>query len=378
MHILIAPNAFKNSLDASAVALAIQSGLEQSRLTCTSTCFPIADGGDGTGALLIEHLKGTTVSTTVKDPLGREIESSFGLIHKGKTAVIEMANASGLRLLKSNEYNPLLANSFGTGQLIKKALEYGVQKIILAIGGSASIDGGTCLLQALGIQLLDSIGNDIGQIPINLAKLDSIDTSQLDPRINLCSIIVLCDVENTMLGEKGAATVFGPQKGASVEEITILEKSLTQFRNIVLKKTGTDIGSLKHGGAAGAVAAGLAGLLGAQLLKGIDYFLELTGFDDALQKADLLITGEGSIDLQTLDGKAPLGVAIAAKKNKIPVIGIAGKIDDENQQQLQEFFDVLVPIVKEPCSLEIALLQTRSNLTRTGKMIGEILAMNIQ
>jgi glycerate kinase len=375
MHILIAPNAFKNSLDAPAVALAIQRGLEQSSLSCSSTCFPIADGGDGTGALIIEHLKGTTVCTTVKDPLGRDIESRFGIIHNGNTAVIEMADASGLRLLKTSEYSPLTSSSFGTGQLILKALDYGVNKIILAIGGSASIDGGTGLLSALGVRFLDIAGNNLEQIPKNLIALSSIDASQLDKRLLNCRLMILCDVENTLLGEKGAATVFGPQKGATLTDITTLEASLTQFRNIVLKQTGTDIALLKHGGAAGGTAAGVAGLLGAALLKGIDYFLELTNFAETIQTADLLITGEGCIDLQTLEGKAPMGVAIVAKKNKIPVIGIAGKIAIDNLEQLREFFNALVPIVNEPFSLEKAFRQTEHNLVRTGNMIGEILAM---
>lgn len=375
MHILIAPNAFKNSLDAPAVALAIQRGLEQSSLSCSSTCFPIADGGDGTAALIIEHLKGTVVSTSVKDPIGRDIESRFGIIQNGKTAVIEMADASGLRLLKTDEYSPLTSSSFGTGQLILKALDYGVDKIILAIGGSACIDGGTGLLSALGVRFLDIAGNKLEQIPKNLIALSSIDASQLDKRILNCRLMVLCDVENTLLGEKGAATVFGPQKGATLSDITILEASLTQFRNIVLKQTGTDIALLKHGGAAGGTAAGVAALLGAALLKGIDYFLELTNFAETIQTADLLITGEGAIDLQTLDGKAPMGVAILAKKNNIPVIGIAGKIAIDNQEQLREFFNALVPIVNEPCTLENAIRQTEHNLVRTGNMIGEILAM---
>jgi glycerate 2-kinase len=375
MHILIAPNAFKNSLDAAAVASALQEGLQQSKLTCTCECFPVADGGDGTADLLIKKLNGVLIDATVHDPLGRKMNTNFGLIDKGKTAVIEMANASGLRLLKKEELDPLHASSFGTGELIKLALDKNVQRIIIAIGGSATVDGGSGILKALGIRFLDTAGNDLDGMPESLVDLVTIDSSELDVRILHCELIVLCDVENILLGEKGAAAVFGPQKGATKEDVQQLEKALTGLRNVILKQTGKDIATIKHGGAAGGVAAGIAGLLNAKLVKGIDYFIELTGLEKHLQKADLIITGEGSIDEQTLEGKAPFGVAQRAKEKKIPVIAVAGNVPLTTSTALQKYFDVLLSINNEPVPVNTAIENTAANLKRTGKMIGDMLAI---
>ncbi|MFI5131306.1 MAG: glycerate kinase, partial [Chitinophagales bacterium] len=321
MHILIAPNAFKNSLDAGDVAAAINEGLKQSNLTCTTTPFPVGDGGDGTGALIIQHLNGTVIKVKVQDPFGRKISSSFGLIDNGNTAVIEMANASGLRLLKPNELDPLHASSFGTGELIKQALDKNVDKIIICVGGSATVDGGSGILQALGFIFLDKHKKELNKLPGKLMEADAIDFSTIDPRIANCKLIILCDVENKLLGKEGAAAIFGPQKGASPADVEKLEASLSNLKEVILKLTGKDISTIKHGGAAGGVAAALSALLNAQLVNGIDYFLSLTGFETVLENTDLVITGEGSIDEQTLQGKGPFGVAKKAKDKKLPVIG---------------------------------------------------------
>jgi glycerate 2-kinase len=376
MHILIAPNAFKNSLDAATVANALQEGLRQSKLTCTCECFPVADGGDGTADLLIKKLQGILIDATVHDPLGRKITTSFGLIDTGKTAVIEMANASGLCLLKKEEYNPLHASSFGTGELIKLALDKNVTRIILAIGGSATVDGGTGILKALGIRFLDVAGNDLKNMPESLVDLTTIDVSALDKKIHLPELIVLCDVANVLLGQKGSAVVFGPQKGATKEAVQQLEKALIQYRNIVLQQTDIDIAAIQHGGAAGGVAAGLAGLLNAKLVKGIDYFLELTSFEKSLQKADLVITGEGTIDEQTLQGKAPFGVAQRAKEKNIPVIGVAGNVPLVTSAALHDYFDMLLSINNELVPINVAIENTAANLLRTGKVIGDMMAVN--
>jgi glycerate 2-kinase len=375
MHILIAPNAFKNSLDAAAVAAAINEGLQQSNLHCTTHCFPVGDGGDGTGELIIQHCDGTIIPAKVMDPLGRKITSLFGLIDNGKTAVIEMADASGLRLLKTTELDPLHATSFGTGELIKHALNKGINKIILCIGGSATTDGGAGILKALGFRFLDKGKKELNNIPESLVDLDSIDVSEIDKRIMHCELIVLCDVENMLLGKEGAAFVFGPQKGASPDDVKKLEASLSKLRDVVLQQTGKDISLIIHGGAAGGVAAGLSALLNSQLVSGIDYFLSLTGFDQALEKADLVITGEGSIDLQTLQGKGPFGMAKSAKEKGIPVIGLAGKIPLKTDGSLEQYFDLLLSINNEPMELSEALLHTRNNLIRTARAIGDLLAL---
>ena len=374
MRILVAPNAFKNSLAAADVAEAIRQGLEESKLQCTVDCFPVGDGGDGTAALILKYHNGSTISATVHDPLMRKISSSFGLMEEGKTAVIEMANASGLRLLQSNELDPLHTSSFGTGELIENAFDRGVNKIIMCIGGSATVDGAVGLLQALGFRFLDKDGKELTNMPETLINLEIIDFAGADKRIKQCKIIVLCDVENVLLGKEGAAVVFGPQKGAGPDDVKKLEASLTKLSNIIFKQTGKHISTIKSGGAAGGMAAGLAAFLNADLVNGIDYFLSLTKFDEALEGKDLVITGEGSIDMQTLHGKGPFGVARRAKQKEIPVIGLAGKIPVERIASLEQYFDVLLSINIEETGLSYALLQTKQNLKRTSKNIGDLLA----
>jgi len=374
MHILIAPNAFKNSLNAEDAAAAIRNGLMQSMLQCTCECFPIGDGGDGTGDLIISNRRGITVTNNVLDPLGRNISSSFGLIDDGKTAIIEMANASGLRLLALTELNPLIATSYGTGQQIKSAMDKGATKIIIGMGGSATVDGGIGILVALGIRFLNASGDALDGLPGSLAQLVSVDISKIDPRIFDCEVIVLCDVDNFLLGEQGAAAVFGPQKGASPDIVIKLNDSLKQLAAVTFQQTGKDITSLKYGGTAGGAAAGLFAYLNAKLVNGIDYFLQLTEFDKSLERADLVITGEGSIDQQTLQGKGPFGVAFKAKARGLPVIALAGKVPLVKNMKLQEYFDVLLAIGNQPADLETAMNSAQDNLIRTSWEIGNLLS----
>jgi glycerate kinase len=375
VRILIAPNAFKNSLDATAVAEAIREGLQQSKLKCACECFPVGDGGDGTAALLIKKCRGTIVSAEVHDPLGRKIRARFGLIDNGKTAVIEMADASGLRLLRREEYDPLHATTFGTGELIKCALDKGVNKIIIGIGGSATVDGGTGILRALGVRFLDAGGKILPNLPEGLAELESIDLSGLAQRISRCALTVLCDVENPLLGEQGAARVFGPQKGATGPAIEQLEAVLTKLRDVMFRQTGRDLAAIRHGGAAGGVAAGLQGFLNAKLVNGIDYFLDITGFEDALEKADLVITGEGRMDEQTLRGKGPFGVAVRAKKKNIPVIGLAGQVALEADAPLRKYFARLLAISDASVELDQAMKNTAPDLRRMAIELGSRLAL---
>lgn len=375
MHILIAPNAFKNSLDASRVAKAIQQGLSLSRLECTPECFPIADGGDGTGSLLVESCRGVIIEKEVHDPLGRKIKSLFGLIDNRKTAVIEMADASGLRLLNQDELNPMRASSYGTGELIKAALDKGVDKIVIAMGGSATVDGGCGILSALGITFSDDNGERLLAIPEELVNMAKIDTSTLDTRILNCEVVILCDVDNLLLGPQGAAAIFGPQKGASPDDVNSLEAFLEKFAAVSMSQSGKNMEAIKHGGAAGGATAGLNTWLNAKLVNGIAYFLSLTNFDAALNRSDLVITGEGSIDRQTLQGKGPYGVAVKAKDKNIPVIGLAGKIPLELDEELQQYFDVLLPIGNEPAEISIAIDNAEENLIRTAKMLGDMLSL---
>ena len=278
MNILIAPNAFKHGVNAGDAALAIREGLTQSKLEGAFEYFPVGDGGDGTGSLIVSKSNGIHVNAVAHDPLKRKIHASFGLIDAGKTAVIEMASASGLHQLQRNELNPMQATSMGTGELITDAMDKGARKIIIGMGGSATVDGGMGILKALGFRFLSAGGKDISS-PGDLMDLFSIDSSGIDRRIRKCEVIVLCDVDNKLLGKQGAAAVFGPQKGASDSEVPILDAGLSRLSEVILSQTGKNIAALKYGGTAGGAAAGLCGLLNAKLVNGINYFLELTGFD---------------------------------------------------------------------------------------------------
>ncbi|PTQ95793.1 glycerate kinase [Mucilaginibacter yixingensis] len=377
MNILIAPNAFKNSLTADDAARAIAQGLEQSRLDCQCQRFPVADGGDGTGTLIIKHRNGQPVTVETVDALGREIDAIFGLIDDETTAVIEMAAASGLRILKEDERNPLQATSYGTGLMIKAALDHSVDRIILGMGGSATVDGAMGMLMALGVQFKDADGELIST-PAQLTELQSIDITGLDHRLRHCHVTVLCDVDNLLLGDEGAATVFGPQKGASEDDVEVLDQALTRLAEVALKTTGKDMAAVKHGGTAGGAAAGLYALLNAELVSGGAYFLQLTNFEAALQQANLVITGEGSIDRQTLQGKAPFAVASAAKQHQLPVIGLAGAVPLEQDPELSKYFDTLLAIGNEPADLPTALHHTYDNLRRTACELGNLMALSAQ
>jgi glycerate kinase len=375
MNILIAPNAFKNSLGAMQVAAAIERGLKQSSLNCSTTCFPIADGGDSTGNLIIAACNGKLIEQEVHGPLGRKVQASFGLIDNGKTAVIEMAAASGLRLLQADEPAPLRATSFGTGELMKFALDEGVKKIIIAMGGSATVDGGCGILNALGILFTDNNGNYLTAVPESLIDMGGVDISGLDQRILNCEVVILCDVDNKLLGPTGAATVFGPQKGATPEDVHVLDNFLANFAKVTLRQTGIDIATTKHSGTAGGAAAGLHAWINARLVNGTGYFLSVTKFEEVLKGSNLVITGEGSIDHQTLGGKGPFGVASRAKALNIPVIGIAGKIPLEADDDLNNCFDALLAIGNEPSSIDAALENTTLNLIRTATMAGNLIAV---
>ena len=392
MHILIAPNAFKNSLTAGAAANAIRTGLQQSRLSCTCECFPIGDGGDGTGELLIDKLGGSRIATPVNDPLGRPITASYGLAVTtasndpasttasqglaSTTAIIEMTAASGLRLLDPSELDPLHASSIGTGELMLAALEKGARQLFLAVGGSATVDGGIGILHALGIRFLDAQNQPLPPEPAQLIHLESIDCSGLHPAMKQARLTIGCDVDNPLLGPNGAAAIFGPQKGATPAVVQQLETGLARLRDITLAATGKDMGSIPHGGAAGGTAAGCWALLGAALVNGADYFLELTGFSNSLKNADLVITGEGSIDAQTLQGKGPYAVARLARLSNIPVIGLAGRIPLENEPTLAPYFNALFAIGNEPSTLPQAIAATEANLIRCGFSIGNLLGLH--
>lgn len=370
MKIIIAPNAFKNSLSAPAVATALEEGIRLSGYAGELVCCPVGDGGDGTGGLLARYLGAVMMSAAVTDPLGRAVEAPFGWVKETATAVIELADASGLRLLRPEEYDPLVADTAGCGQLIKAALDLGAGELLLCIGGSATVDGGTGILKELGIRFYDAQGIALQQFPKDLVKLHAIDATGLDPRLRNIRIIMLCDVKNHLCGTKGAAAVFGPQKGAGMDEVRLLEAALQQLRQVVMQQGGPDIDALESGGAAGGVAAGLSAFCNIDIVDGIDYFLKKIDFDQKLEGADRVVTGEGAIDHQTLEGKAPFGVAVMAKLKNIPVIGVAGKVPEVPDPELLTYFQWLFSINEQPVPLEEAIRQTHPNLVKAGMKIG--------
>ena len=347
----------------------MREGILQSGFTGTVHCCPVGDGGDGTGNILSRQLHAKEICCKTVDALQRPVDAAFG-ITGNKTAIIELADASGLRLLGPEEYKPLTANTKGTGKMIKAALDAGAKKIILCIGGSATVDGGTGLLQEMGIVFKNDINGAIGELPLGLADLESIDAGSLDERLQDVEITILCDVKNKLLGKSGAAVVFGPQKGANEYDVKFLEECLTRLDAVVFKTTQKRMSEMPHSGAAGGVAAALCAFCNAIAVDGISNFLEIINFNDQIQNADWIITGEGAIDNQTLDGKAPYGVAVAAKKLNIPVIAVAGKIADEDSPELKKYFDELICINPPGISLQEAIGNTRKHLIETGKMIG--------
>ncbi|MEM6844366.1 MAG: glycerate kinase [Bacteroidota bacterium] len=372
MKVLIAPNAFKGSLDAVAAAEAIQRGLEMSHLKPTCLPQPIADGGDGMLEVMLAQTDSQKLYATVEDPLGRPVKAAYGLIQDGKVAVIEMAEASGLRLLSSNERDPRKTSTFGTGQLILEALAQGVEEIVLGVGGSATVDGGLGIVQALGAKLTDKKGNKIPRGADGLAVLQNIDASGLDERLPHCIITVPCDVTNTLVG---AAEVFGPQKGASPELVAEIERYFLNYSNLVKEHLEKDIAHLPRGGAAGGVAAALYAFLNAKLVNGTEFLLSKSGFHTALHQADLLITTEGALDRQTQEGKGPFYVAQQAKAQGKSVIMLVGSVPQDYSPQDYSDYDAILPIGPRPQPLEEALMHTAQNLERTAYQIGNMLTI---
>lgn len=373
MRIAIAPNSFKGSLDAFKVAKSIEKGLLDSKLDVTCELFPIADGGDHTLEVFLNWLGGEIRKNTVVGPLGFEVEAEWALVENGKTAIIEMAKASGISLIEENALNPLKANSFGTGQLIIAAIESGAEKIILGLGGSATVDGGLGILQALGVNLLDGNGDQIGYDSNPILDLCDISNENIDPRIYKVEFLILCDVENPLLGKNGAARIFGPQKGASTSDVERLEKAMVNFNNIIKEKTTKDLSTIAGSGAAGGIAVSLKSFFNTTIVSGVDFLLNKMNFIECLKEADLLITAEGKVDAQTLHGKGPFGVAEKARFFGVPSIILAGKADEIDQ--LNHGFDAVFPITNGPMTLEGAINRTAIDLEETSRQIGNLLAL---
>ncbi|SFA87960.1 MULTISPECIES: glycerate kinase [unclassified Bacillus (in: firmicutes)] len=369
MKIVIAPDSFKESIASSDVSSAIEKGFLKVFPEAEIVKVPVADGGEGTVKALVDSTGGKIIFRKVTGPLGKPVNAFFGLLGDGNTAIIEMAAASGLQLVPADKRNPLLTTTYGTGELILAALEFGVKKIIVGIGGSATNDGGAGMAQALGARLVNKQGEEIGWGGRALGELAAIDVSGIDSRLSEVKIEVACDVNYPLIGEKGASAIFGPQKGATPEMVKQLDSNLCQFARIVEKDLGKQISYLPGSGAAGGLGGGLLAFLNVELKPGIEIVIQATQLNEIVKDADLVITGEGKMDAQSLHGKTPVGVANIAKQYDIPVLAIVGSIGNDYEKLNEYGIDAVFSIVPGIIPMEESILHA-------GKYI-EQLSINI-
>ncbi len=355
MKIIIAPDSFKGSLSALEAGNAMKEGMLRVIPEANIEVVPMADGGEGTVDALVASTGGKIVMEEVSDPLMRKIKAKYGILGDGMTAVIEMSAASGLPLVSPEERNPMITTTYGTGELIKSALNRGCKKLIIGIGGSATVDGGAGVAQALGAKLLDRYGNDIAFGGGGLEFLDRIDISGIDQRIYEIETIVACDVDNPLVGPRGGPQVYGPQKGATPEMVNKLDEYLNGYAEIIKRDLNIDVKDVPGAGAAGGLGAGLIAFMKAKLRSGIEIVIQASGLKDRLKDADLVITGEGKIDRQTIYGKTPIGVAKTAKMYGLPVIAICGIIGEGAFVVYDNGIDALMSIISYPMTVEEAM-----------------------
>lgn len=355
MRVMLAPDSFKGSLSAVEVADTMEKAVLKLYEDAEFEKVPLADGGEGTVDALIVATGGEKINVEVSDPLGRQINSFFGILGDGETAVVEMAAASGLPLLKEEEKNPLVTTTYGTGELIKAALDRGCSKLIIGIGGSATNDGGMGMARALGVRFLDSSGNELEPGGASLLDLQQIDVSGIDDRLKNVSTEVACDVDNPLCGPRGASAIYGPQKGASPQDVEVLDGALANYAEVLKKRLNIHVKDIPGAGAAGGLGAGLLAFLNGNLKPGIDIVLQAANFSEKVRECQLVLTGEGKIDEQTAFGKAPVGVAREAKKFNLPVIGFAGVLGERYQNVYEKGIDVVLANVQEITDLSQAL-----------------------
>ncbi|EPL8195421.1 glycerate kinase [Klebsiella aerogenes] len=375
MKIVIAPDSYKESLSALDVATAIETGFREIYPHAEYVKVPVADGGEGTVEAMVAATQGHIVQVSVTGPLGEPVEAFYGLSGDMRCAYIEMAAASGLESVPPTRRNPLLTTSWGTGELIRYALDAGVSQIIIGIGGSATNDGGAGMAQALGAKLLTAEQQQIAPGGGALETLARIDLSELDPRLADCRIDVACDVTNPLTGPQGASAVFGPQKGATTAMIERLDSGLQHFAQIIDRDLDIDVLSLEGGGAAGGMGAALYAFCGAKLRPGIEIVTDALRLADLVAEADLVITGEGRIDSQTIHGKVPVGVAKVAKRFNVPVIGIAGSLTADVGVVHQHGLDAVFSVLYTVCTLDEALENAAANVRMTARNVAAVLQM---
>jgi glycerate kinase len=375
MKIVIAPDSFKDSLSAQGVADAIALGLAEVWPDAQLIKCPMADGGEGTVESILAACEGQLRCTTVRGPLGVSVDAAWGWLPHNHTAIIEMAEASGLQLVAPGKRNACISTTFGTGELIRAALDAGAQRVILAIGGSATNDGGAGAMQALGVKLLDAQGQTLAPGGLALAQLAHIDLSEIDPRLNEVQFDIAADVNNPLCGPHGASAIFGPQKGASPEQVQQLDAALGHFARLCAQALGKDVKDEPGSGAAGGLGFAAKAFLKAQFKAGVEVVAELVGLAEAVKGADLVITGEGRFDAQTLRGKTPFGVARIAREQGVPVIVIAGTLGEGYQDLYEHGIDAAFALASGPMTLEQAcaeaprLLRDRaSDIARVWRM----------
>lgn len=373
--IVLAPDSFKESMTAKEACVAMERGIKKVNSNIQCIHVPMADGGEGTMQSLIDATGGEVYSLEVVGPLGNKVKAEYGILGNGEIGVLEMASASGIHLVSLEERNPLITTTYGTGELIKACLDRGVKKLLIGIGGSATNDGGVGVIQALGGRLLDKEGNELGFGGGELEKLDRIDLTNFDRRLKDVVIEVACDVSNPLCGENGASYIFGPQKGASVEMIKILDNNLKHYAKVIKEQFGKDVLEIAGAGAAGGLGAGLMVFLNGNLKKGIEIVIEYSGLEKKVKNCDMVWTGEGSIDFQTQYGKTPLGVATVAKKYNKPVVALAGRVGDDIDILYEKGIDSIFGIMRGVTTIDEALKNGKENIERTSENIARLMEM---
>lgn len=369
MKIVLAPDSFKGSLTAQKACEAMEKGIRKVFPAAWIVHVPMADGGEGTVQSLVDATKGKVYSAEVKNPLGKLIKAKYGILGDKETAVIEMAEASGLYLIPAKARNPLLTSTYGTGQLILQALDRGCRKFILGIGGSATNDGGMGMVSALGARFLDDKGEELPLGGGSLGKLARIDTANLDKRIKESTFTVACDVTNPLCGPKGASHVFGPQKGATPEMVLQLDRNLEHYAAIIKRDLGIEVKDCPGAGAAGGLGAGMMAFLGAQLQPGVEIVMKAVDLEAKLSGADLVITGEGQCDFQTANGKVPSGVGRAAQRKAVPCIVIAGSIGQGIEVLYEQGVTSIFSLVDSPMPLELAMQRAEDLIAAAAERI---------
>ncbi|MEX5440040.1 glycerate kinase [Acinetobacter indicus] len=364
LRFVIAPDSFKESLSAVQAAQAMQRGILRQFPDAICSLVPLADGGEGTVDALLNACAGQKVSCRVRGPLPQQqVESYFALMDEGKTAVIEMAKANGIHLIPLAQRNPARTSTYGTGEMIRQALDLGVSKIVIGLGGSVTNDAGSGMAQALGVKFLDQAGLEVQPCGGNLKQICEIDLSALDARLATTEMLIASDVNNPLCGEYGASAIFGPQKGATPELVKILDQNLGYFANLVETTLGVNVQHQAGAGAAGGLGFGLLAFARAKIQSGVELLIQQTGLTEKITQADVVLTGEGKIDRQTFMGKTPFGVAQVAKSLNKPVYAFAGMIGEDIEPLLEAGFTQIIGINPPDISVEDAIRNAENNLT---------------